>query len=360
MSTESRSVWPRCIFTDRLGLEIPLLQAPMAGAATPELAASVSRAGGLGGLGLGTASPSDASRLIQAARALGASRINANVFLHAKPMRDEALERSALEPLKPLARSLGASEPPPLREPFGTFGPEMLEMLLDQQPEVVTFHFASPETDVVEQLHSVGIVIGGNATTVTEAQDLASNGCDFVIAQGAEAGGHRGTFKPSVDESRIGTFSLVPQVVDAVDIPVVAAGGISDGRGFAAALLLGASAVQVGTAFLRSPEAAITPGHRSALENRRAEDVTVSYAFSGRPARAFRNELSAALRDSPDGIAEFPVQFVATAPLRSVSQPDHETEAMWAGQSFPLTQSGDAEEITRRLATEAQHLLRRC
>jgi nitronate monooxygenase len=346
-------VWPTSVLTDRLGLEVPILQAPMAGAATPELAAAVSKAGALGGLGFGGSNPAAASAQIQDARRLGATKLNANFFLHAIPTRNPETEASAVAALEPLARQLGVNPHVEPVTPFEPFDESWVEMVVAEHPEVATFHFAPPPAAVVARLHAADIIIGGTATTVSEALMLEAVGCDFVIAQGSEAGGHRGTFNPLMEQATIGTFALVPQVVDAVAVPVIAAGGVADGRGFAAALLLGASGVQIGTGFLFCPETSVSPRQRQALATSPAEAVIITRAFSGRPARAFRNAVTDAVDDSRSSVAAYPVQFSVTQAVRSAQTESITTEAMWSGQAFPLGSTIPAAELVRQIAEDA-------
>ncbi|MFT5433141.1 MAG: nitronate monooxygenase [Myxococcota bacterium] len=349
-----RNEWPVSVLTERLGLEIPILQAPMAGAATPQLAAAVSRAGGLGGLGFGGSDTTSASVQIRLARRLGAARLNANFFLHAPPARDSVMEASAVAALAPLARELGVNPEVEPVVPFEPFDSSWLEMLLDARPEVVTFHFAPPPAAIAAALLDAGILIGGTATTVKEARSLESAGCDFVIAQGSEAGGHRGTFEASLEQATIGTFALVPQIVDTVTVPVIAAGGVADGRGFAAALMLGASGVQIGTGFLACPETSVSDRHRDALTHGKSEDVILTRAISGRPARAFRNAVTDA---AGSHVAEYPIQFSVTQAVRTAQNESIATEAMWSGQAFPLSHPTSAHEFVTRIAAEARSLL---
>ncbi len=347
-------MWQHLPLVRQLGLRVPILSAPMAGAATPELAAAISRSGGLGGLGCGASGEVGMTESVRAARDLGAERINVNFFLHKRPHRSRDREAAAVAALAPLSASLGVDPPARIDEPFAPFDRDLLEAVVRAAPNVVTFHFDAPDQETVRELHEAGIAVGATATTVAEAILVQQSGCDFVIAQGSEAGGHRGTFAPPFEPASIGTMALVPQVVDAVSLPVVAAGGIADGRGVAAALMLGASAVQLGTAFLGCPETSTSAAHRCALETRAAEDTVITTSISGRPARAFRNALTR--ESNADHVAEFPLQFPITQVIRSASSVEHETEAMWAGQAFPLQIAEPASEVMARVSADAQRL----
>ena len=241
--------------------------------------------------------------------------------------------------------------------PFEPFGSSTLEAILDAAPEVVSFHFGAPDRKVVTDLHRAGILVGGTATTVSEAIALQEHGCDFMVAQGEEAGGHRGIFQTTAPRPAVGTLALVPQVVGAVTVPVYAAGGIADGRGLAAALVLGAAGVQIGTAFLSCPEASVSAEHRQAMATGLAEDTCVTTAFSGRRARAFRNSLTEYLSDSTTVVADYPVQFSITQQGRSASAPDVPTEDMWAGQAFPPAREESALSLVARIVEEAEQPL---
>lgn len=342
-------------FLDLVGVAVPILQAPMAGATTPRLAAAVSAAGGLGGLGLGAVDVGEARRQIRATRALGAERLNANFFVHVAAPRDRAREGAALAGAELVARTLGVDGAGAVDAPFDRFGPEALEMVLDERPSVVTFHFGVPDPEAIDALHQRDIVIGVSATTVDEALDVERAGCDFVIAQGAEAGGHRGQFDPGMDRTMVGTFALVPQIADAVSIPIVAAGGIADGRGVVAARALGAAAVQVGTAFLVCEEATVGSAHRRAVLESSGRDTVVTNALSGRPARAIRTDVVLSL-EAASPPADFPAQFSVTAAIRAADVADRPTAAMWVGQAAPLARPQGAGDVVLRLAREAAEL----
>jgi nitronate monooxygenase len=242
-------MWPRNALTDLLGIELPIIQAPMASAATPELAAEVSNTGALGSLGFATSSLSSIEEQVEAFARRSNRGLNWNFFCHQEPEEIEARSAAMRRRLAPIFAERGLGEPVP-SAPFRTFGREHLALIEAHRPRVVSFHFGLPAPDLLAAVKATGAVVMCSATCVTEARRLAEQGADVIIAQGAEAGGHRGTFSGLAVTQQAGTMALVPQIVDAVDRPVVAAGGIADGRGIAAALMLGASAVQMGTAFL--------------------------------------------------------------------------------------------------------------
>ena len=345
-------MWPRTELTELLGIEHPIIQAPMASASTPELAAAVSNAGGLGSLGLGTSSVEAARSAIEQVQQATDRPLNANFFAHSTPPTggDAGDMRAHLAPYY-AELSLGdVPDPAPL---FPTFGDAQLGLLLDTCPAVVSFHYGLPSAEAVEALKATGATILSSATTVTEAVRLAEAGADAIIAQGAEAGGHRGVV--DLDEhADIGTVALVPQVVDAVDVPVIAAGGIADGRGIAASLVLGAAGVQIGTGFLRCPEAATDDAYRQALSQASAEDTTVTRVFSGRPARALRNRLTAELAPHESDVLPFPVQYGLIGPLGAGSA---DLRPLWAGQAAPLARPLPAQKLIAVLVTETREAL---
>jgi nitronate monooxygenase len=343
-------------FTALLGIEHPIVQAPMAGLSTPALVAAVSDAGGLGSLGAAALGPDELVQQARAVRELTDRPFNLNFFCHEAPTLDAATAARERERLAPLYEELALGEPPEPFVPPLAFDAARLDAVLQIRPAVASFHFGLPGPAAVDALHEAGCLILSSATTVAEAEDLADRGADVVIAQGAEAGGHRGSFRVAGDDGPVGTLALVPQVVDAVEVPVIAAGGISDGRGLAAALALGAAGAQLGTAFLACPEAAVHPLHRAALRSARAEDATITRAFSGRPARALRNR---AVEEAGDEPLAFPAQFSMTAPLglAAAQQGSPDFLALWAGQAAPLAVELPAAELVSRIAREAERVL---
>ena len=246
-------MWPRNDVIDLLGIEHPIFQAPMGGESTPALATAVSNAGGLGGVGCSFMTLDEIRETASTLRAGTNRAFNLNFFAHPEPVVDEAAESATRERVAPFYTELGLGEPPDTGSPScDPFDGAKLEMLLDIRPPVVSFHFGLPDVAMVRALQDAGSVIVCSATTVAEAVQLADAGIDIIIAQGWEAGGHRGTFHVSPDDFGVGTMALVPQIVDAVDVPVIAAGGIADGRGIAAAFALGASGVQMAPPFCRA------------------------------------------------------------------------------------------------------------
>jgi nitronate monooxygenase len=328
-------MWKDRRITHLFGIEHPIIQAPMGGAAGPALAAAVANAGGLGSLGTATIAAEERRRQVDQLRALTNRPINLNYFVHAQPVADAARAGRLQGRLVAWYAELGAGEPPAVTAPFPIFDEEALEHLLAVRPAVASFHFGLPKPADVAAIKAADIKLIASATTPQEARALEAGGVDAVIAQGWEAGGHRGTFAPPYAEGEIGTFALVPQVVDAVGVPVIAAGGIADGRGIAAALMLGASAVQIGTAFLSCPEARVHPLHRHALAEATRPSI-VTAAFSGRPARALANRYAAELADAEADILAFPLQASQTVPLaRAAAVPDR-TSSWPCGPARPI------------------------
>jgi nitronate monooxygenase len=341
-------MWPRNSLTERLNLRWPILQAPMGSLSTPALAAAVSNAGGLGGLGMWGFSAEDAERRIAGFRQLSAGGLNVNYPLWPEPGTSKETSAAMRAHLQPHydAHKLG-----PVPEPQGTAGEvsrEHLAMLLRAKPELVSFHFGLPQPDVIQAIKSAGIYIISSATTAREARILEEHGVDAIIAQGAEAGGHRGTFTGTDMGAQAGLLALLPQVVDAVRVPVIAAGGIADGRQVAAAFMLGASGVQLGTAFLRCEEANMLDGHRAALRDADDSSTIVTNMITGRPARCITNKLTDDLIASGLEPASFPTQYGLIAPLAQTG--DRELTPLFAGQSAALGKDTTAAALVDALA----------
>lgn len=345
------SGWPASPLQDRLGLAHPLLLAPMAGAGGVDLAIAVARAGGLAALPCGMASCEQIEAELASFRAATDAPLNLNFFCHAlEEQADDSAWRALLQPFyDELGAALG--DPPPLRRPFSADWADCVERV---RPEVVSFHFGLPAPELLERVRATGAYLIGNATSLAEGRWLAERGVDAVIAQGWEAGGHSGYFLTPEPE-QIGAFALVRLLADALDIPVIAAGGIMDGPGIAAALTLGAAAVQLGTAYLRCPESLIAGPYRRALASARAERTVMTNLFSGRLARGIPNrlieELGAVRPDAP----VYPHASSALAPLRRAAeaQGSDDFTPLWAGQGAPLARNEPAIELTGRLVREA-------
>lgn len=353
-------MWPRRDLQDLLGIEHPLIQAPMSGITTPELASSVSNAGALGSLGCGTLPAQTVREHVTATRKATNRSFNVNFFAHKKASLDEAAAARARGRLRCYYDELALGPVAEPNELLPTFDRERLRLALELRPAVVSFHFGLPDQDALRQLKQVGCIILSSATTVAEARWLEAAGADAVIAQGAEAGGHRGTFTDQAGAGTIGTMALVPQIVDAVQLPVIAAGGIFDGRGIAAAFKLGASGAQIGTAFLGCPESNVPTPYRAALRAATDQSTQLTRAFTGQPARVLRNRFSSEMEKDEARALVFPLQASLTLPLgRSADgvtiRPDF--LPMWAGQGAAAVREISAGDLVEKLIVDAQALL---
>ncbi|MDW6022250.1 nitronate monooxygenase [Mesorhizobium sp. BAC0120] len=343
-------------FRELVGTELPIVLAPMAGPGTPELAIAVAEAGGLGSLPCAMLGDDQIRAGLGIIRQRTSRPINLNFFCH-KPARPDATReaewRRLLEPYYiELGLDTKAEAPSSNRKSFDS---ELCSLVEELRPEIVSFHFGLPEEALLGRVKAAGAKVISSATTVAEAKWLESRGCDAIIAQGAEAGGHRGMFLTSEIDTQSGTMALVPQVVDAVSVPVIAAGGIADSRGIVAALALGASAVQIGTAYLFCPEAKVPPVHQAALRNEAADNTALTNIFTGRPARGIVNRLMRELGPMSRKAPEFPLAGGPLSPLRAASEPNGSGDFMslWSGQGAPLAVELPAGELTRKLWAEA-------
>lgn len=349
-------------FTKLLEIDLPIVQAPMAGVSTPEMAAAVSNGGGLGSISVGAANAEKARDAIAATRQITNAAFNVNLFAHDPARANPAREAAWLAMLRPQFAEFDAEPPSALNEIYRSIkdDDEMLEALIELAPPVVSFHFGLPSAERIGKLRSRGIVLFASATTVEEARAVEDAGVDVVVAQGWEAGGHRGIFDPDEDRM-IGTMALVPQVVDAVSIPVVAAGGITDGRGIAAALVLGADAVQLGTAFIGADESSAPEAYRSMLASPRGTRTAVTNAISGRAARGIENRFMIEYRDGPDLVPDYPIAYDAGKALAAAASGagNSDFSAMWAGQAAALCKFEPSGAILARLTEETQRALGR-
>lgn len=337
---------------DLFGVDLPIIQAPMAGSTSPEMVVAVSNAGGLGSLPSALYSETRLRAALDTVRAATKKPINVNFFSHQTPDDDPAAQAAWRERLRGFYVEEGLdpdqSIPAAGRAPFDETFAKVVE---DYRPEVVSFHFGLPSPELVERVRRTGAKVISSATTVAEAVWLEARGVDAVIAMGFDAGGHRGNFLTHDMGQQVGTFSLVPRIVDAVSVPVIAAGGIADRRGVRAAFALGAQAAQVGTAYLLTPEAAISDVYREALAS--AEEVTaVTNLFTGRPARGIVNRLMAEVGPLSDIAPPFPTAGAAVAPLRKAAEAAGRGDfsPLWAGQAFRSSRPMGSAELTRVLA----------
>lgn len=336
-----------------LGIELPIIQAPMAGVQGSELALAVSNAGGLGSLPCAMLEP-EALRAELATLAAGTSRpFNVNFFAHRAPQPDEARERAWRKALAPFYQEHGIDpDAVPVgggRTPFNAAAAELVELY---RPAVVSFHFGLPDAALLDRVRATGAKVLSSATTVEEAVWLEERGVDAIIAQGLEAGGHRGIFLTRDMSTQMGTFALLPQVVEAVRCPVIAAGGIADAQGIRAAMDLGAAGVQLGTAFLLCPEATTRPVHREILRSPQARHTALTNLFSGGPARGIMNRVMRELGPICDAAPAFPLATSAIAPLRAKAEAagSGDFSPLWSGQNASGCRDLPAGELVRQLA----------
>lgn len=345
------SQWPDTRILDLLGIELPIIQGPLAGVTGPAMVVATCNAGGLGSM---PAAMLDVEQLRQALTTIGEQTdkpFNVNFFCHQPPAFDEQRAEAWKQRLKPYYQELGADfdTPTPVsnRTPFDDAACRVLE---EMRPKVVSFHFGLPEKSLLDRVKATGAKILSSATTVEEAIWLEQHGCDAIIAMGYEAGGHRGMFLSDDLNTQVGLFALLPQVVDAVKVPVIAAGGIGDARGIVAAFALGASAVQLGSAYLFTPEAKISASHHRALRTAKESQTAVTNLFTGRPARGIVNRVMREVGPMSPLAPAFPLAGGALMPLRAKDEADFSN--LWAGQAFPLGRELSSAELTRRLAEE--------
>jgi len=343
------------LLLQRLGLAFPIIQGPMAGADTPQLAAAVSQAGGLGMLGCGMRSPQAMAEAAAAVRAVTDKPFGMNLFVQPMSAPDADVVQTALERLAPLYGELGVPQPAVPAHWCEDFAVQ-LEVVMQQRPAVASFTFGILQAEQVERLHAAGCLVIGTATTVAEALAWQEVGADAVCASGMEAGGHRGTFLGDFAASMIGTMALLPQCADALRVPVIAAGGIMDGRGIAAAQVLGAQAVQMGTAFLTCPESGIGAAQRAAMARASGSDTRVTRVFSGRPARGIANSMMEQLAPYEAEIAPYPIQNALTGALRRAAAQQGRADylALWAGQGVGAARALPAAELFALLVQEWQ------
>lgn len=355
-------MWPNRRLLDLFRIELPVVQAPMAGAQGSAMVIAASEAGGLGSL------PCAMLDLAKIRAELGVIRqrtnkpINVNFFCHTPPKPDTQRDAAWKTRLSPYYSELGLDPTAPApnvnRAPFDE---AMCEVVEEFRPQVVSFHFGLPAAELLKRVKATGALVVSSATTAEEARWLEDRGCDAIIAQGNEAGGHRGTFLKDSVASQPGTFALVPQVVDAVKVPVIAAGGIADGRGVAAAFALGASGVQVGTAFLFTPEATITRMHRAALQAARDDSTVLTNLFTGRPARGIVNRVMREVGPMSELAPAFPTAGGALAPLKAKAEAagSGDFSSQWSGQAASLAHETDSAALTRKLAADGLACLRK-
>lgn len=335
------------------GTELPIIQAPMAGVQGSALAIAVSNAGGLGSLPCALLGLDEMRRELTALKTRTDKPFNVNFFCHTEPKPDDEREARWRAALVPFYREFGIDPDTipagPGRTPFSS---EAADVLSEFKPAVVSFHFGLPSADLVARVKAWGAKVLSSATTVPEARWLEAHGVDAIIAQGYEAGGHRGMFLSDDLTTQVGTFALLPQIVQEVKVPVIAAGGIADARGVAAAMALGAAGVQVGTAYLLCPEATTSPLHRAALKSEEAGHTAITNLFTGRPARSIVNYIMKELGPMSSAVPPFPLATSAIAPLRAKAESRGSTDftPLWSGQNASGCREISAALLTRELA----------
>jgi nitronate monooxygenase len=349
-------------FLRKLGIELPIIQAPMAGVSTAEMAAAVSNAGGLGSIGVGSIDADATRQMIAIVRSKSSRPFNVNVFCNQPAVADAAREASWLARLGPEFARYGAKPPARLTEIYQSFltDDDKLAVLLAERPLIVSFHFGVPSRDRIEALRAAGIALLATATNLEEGKAIAAAGIDAVVAQGYEAGGHRGVFDPDGADERLGTVALTRLLVRKLDIPVIAAGGIMDGAGIAASLTLGAAAAQLGTAFVACPESSADAGYRAALLGSPAEHTVMTAGISGRPARCLANRITALAEGvEPEAIPKYPIAYDAGKALHAAAKAAGEFGygAQWAGQGAPLARAMPAGDLVACLRREMEKAL---
>ena len=340
-----------------LGIDVPIIQAPMAGVASPAMAASVANAGGLGSIGVGATDAKGARIMIAAVQQRTDRPFNVNLFCHEIPTQDAQIEAAWIERLRPAFERLGAAPPATLSLPYKSFldDDEMLATLLEMRPPVVSFHFGVPPADRLVPLRDAGIVLLGSATSLAEARAVIAAGAHMVVAQGYEAGGHRGVFDPRAHDERLNTAALTRLLAGNLGVPVIAAGGIMDGAAIAAALRWGAGAAQLGTAFIATDESLADSAYRSALRSDSARHTIMTSVISGRPARCLANRFTAFGADIDlEDIPSYPIAYDAGKALIAAGRAAGETGygAQWAGEGAPQARSMSAAALMAELITE--------
>jgi nitronate monooxygenase len=357
---KDRPMWPDRRLLDLFKIEVPIVQAPMAGAIDTELAVAVAKAGGLGSLPCAMLTPDKAREQVNIVRQQVAAPVNLNFFAHTPTAPEPARVAAWRERLAPYYEELGLDPGMPVpmaaRAPFDA---AMCALVEELKPEVVSFHFGLPEAGLLARVKAAGSIVIASATTVEEGRWLAARGVQAIIAQGAEAGGHRSMFLTDDVATQSGTFALVPQMADAVDVPVIAAGGIADGRGIAAAFALGASGVQLGTAYLRTPESKVSAIIRARLAAAGEATTAITNVMTGRAARGVVNRAMAEIGPVTAAHPGFPHAAAAFGPLKAAAEKLGRADFtnVWAGLAVALGRDTPAEDLTRALADDARRRL---
>lgn len=353
-------MWNHTKITDKLSIKFPIIQAGMAGGiTTPELVAAVSNAGGLGMIGAGYMTPEKLESDIQKIRELTSKPFGVNLFVPENPVViQEEIER-ANQLLEPIRQMLGIEKKNDVPQINTSVFDEQIQIVLKYEVPVCSFTFGIPQREIIHQLKNNGIVTIGTATTVKEAIMNEEAGMDMIVVQGSEAGGHRGSFAESFDHSMIGTMALIPQVADNISIPIIAAGGIMDGRGVLASLVLGAKAVQMGTAFVTCIESGANELHKKAILNGTEEQAVITSAFSGKPARGLKNEFIIKMKEHEATLPAYPIQNMLTQDIRSeaAKQKNKEWMSLWCGQNPRLSKNLHAAELIETIINQIEEII---
>lgn len=351
-------MWHQNEITERLKICYPIIQAGMAGGpTTPQLVSAVSNAGGLGTLGAGYMTPERTQFGIGQIRQLTDKPFGINIFVPETPEVEEEKIRESNRLLRPVRNKLNLSDPSGFPKPSSEQFFRQIEIILKTGVPVCTFTFGIPDKRIIEQLKDNHITVIGTATTVKEAIMNEEAGMDMVVVQGSEAGGHRGSFAVPYEQGMIGTMALVPQVVDLVHVPVIAAGGIMDGRGVLAALILGAKAVQMGTAFVTCNECGANERHKEMILKSAEDETTMTSAFSGKPARGIRNAFISFMKGKEHLLPDYPIQNALTKDIRAAASRNNHPEwmSMWSGQGSRLSKRTSAGEKIREMVSEIEN-----
>ena len=347
---------------DLFGIEHPIIQAPMAGPVSPQMVVAAAEAGAMGSLPAAMLTPETLRGELQLVKQGTALPINVNFFVHPEPEPDPAREAGWRKRLESYYAELGlapdAGKNAPTRAPFTA---AMCDVVLEFEPRVVSFHYGMPDATLLRRVKDAGLLVMSSATSVEEARWLEGHGCDAVIAQGNEAGGHRGMFLNDDISRQAGTMALVPQVVDAVKVPVIAAGGIGDGRGIVAALALGAAGVQIGTAFMLTPEARTSALHRAALKQANDNSTTLTNVFTGRPARGIVNRYVREVGPMSADAPQFPLAAGASQPMRSAAEARGSSDftPLWSGQAPTFAREMPTAALIATLVAETEAVMKR-
>ncbi|WP_432813785.1 NAD(P)H-dependent flavin oxidoreductase [Staphylococcus canis] len=338
-------------------IELPIIQAGMAGSTTPELVAAVSNSGALGTIGAGYMSSEALEAEIQKVQSLTLRQFAVNLFVPEAVQYDETQVKAMNALLQPYRQALGLEVPTVSSHEVQSFD-DKIKLLIEYQVPICSFTFGIPTQATLDKLKRHHIITIGSATTVEEAEALENAGVDLIVAQGSDAGGHRGSFKHEEHGTMVGTMALVPQIVDHVNTPVIAAGGIMDGRGVLASMMLGAQGAQLGTAFLTTKESKAKPSHKQAIFKAKETDTTVTNIFSGKMARGLNNTFIQDLENQPTPILPYPIQNDLTSPIRSAAGQIGKVDWMhlWSGQGVRLAQDVTATQLIEEIVTTIQQL----